>query len=213
MQANNKSIKQRGYGKLRKEDKPLHLLAIEFVEEILLKLIQDDERENALTEKLIQLSIFNQNPVRWALVREKVNKHKSSEDIGISHRSNKHKNIFVFEAKRLNSTFHKSRKKEYVIGKKGGIERFKRNVHGKDLAHSGMIGYVQTDDFKTWISDINDWINDEIISPSSPELNWQKNDKLIKQNETLQIAKYTSLHDCVSKKQINLTHLWVNLVD
>jgi hypothetical protein len=213
MQANNKSIKQRGYGQLRKEDKPLYLLAIEFVEEILLKLIQDDERENALTEKLIQLSIFNQNPVRWALVREKVNKHKSSEDIGISHKSNIHKNIFVFEAKRLNNTFDNARKKEYVIGKKGGIERFKRDLHGKDLAHSGMIAYVQTDDFNTWENKINDWINEEIIAPSSPKLKWQSGDKLIKQNKTLQIAKYTSCHSRLSKEQINLTHLWVNLVD
>jgi len=212
MQANNKTIKQSGFGSLPDEDKPLHILAIEFVEDILLKLIQDDEREDALTEKLIQLSIFNQNPVRWALVREKVNKHKSSEDIGVSHKSNQHKNIFVFEAKRLDSKLGKSREKEYIIGETGGIERFKRDKHGKGLPHAGMIGYVQTDDFDTWKSKINNWIDKEIITSTSPELSWIIDDKLIERNQTLQIVKYISTHNCISKKQINLTHLWVKLI-
>ena len=213
MQANNKLIKQSSTGQLPEEDKPLHILAVEFIENILLDLVQDDKREDALTEKLIQLSIFNQNPIRWALVREKVNKHKFSEDIGVSHRSNKHKNIFVFEAKRLDNTLEKSREREYVIGLTGGIERFKKEKHAKDLLHAGMIGYVQTDDFNTWENKINTWISDEIIKPSSSTLIWDNTDKLFKKNQTTQITKYTSSHICISKKQINLTHLWINLVN
>lgn len=211
MQANNRSIRKSSLGNLPDEDKPLHVLAIEFVEDILLKLTQDDEREDALTEKLIQLSIFNQSPVRWALVREKVNKHKSHEDIGVSHKLNPHKNIFVFEAKRLDNTLGKSREKEYIIGKIGGIERFKRDKHGKGLPHSGMIGYIQTDDFDTWKNKINDWIDEEINTPSSHDLNWLFSDRLIEQKQTLEIAKYTSIHNRISKKEIQLTHLWVKL--
>ena len=210
MQA-DKIIQQNGSENLPKEDKPLHILAIEFVEDILLELIQDDEREDALTERLIQLSIFNQNPVRWALVREKVNKHKSSEDIGISHKSNKHKNIFVFEAKRLDDKLVKSREKEYVIGDNGGIERFKRDKHGRDLNYAGMIGYIQTGDFDDWQDKINRWVTEEIKSKSSSDLTWITNDKLLKQKKNVQITQYISIHNRLSKTDISLTHLWIKL--
>ncbi len=211
MQANNNTIKQSSSGNLPEEDNPLHILAIKFVENILLYLTQDDEREDALTERLIQLSIFNQNPIRWALVRENVNKHKSSEDIGVSHKSNKHKTIFVFEAKRLDSTLPKAREKEYIIGTKGGIERFKRDKHGKDLDYAGMIGYVQTDDFDTWKDKINSWIGEEIRSQSSSDLIWITNDKLVEENQNAKIAQYSSIHNRLSKIDITLTHLWVKL--
>ena len=211
MLVNNKIV-QNSYGNLPQEDISLEIRAIEFVKNILLDLTQeDDKREDALTERLIQLSIFNQNPIRWALVRENVNKHKSSEDIGISHKSNKHKIIFVFEAKRLDNTLPKSREKEYIIGAKGGIERFKRDKHGKDLSYAGMIGYIQTDNFDIWKNKINSWIDEEIKCPSSSDLIWLINDKLTEQNQNTKIAQYNSIHSRLSKKDINLTHLWVKL--
>lgn len=34
-------------------------------------------------------------------------------------------------------------KKEDVSGNTGGIERFKKNLHGTDLKYSAMIGYIE----------------------------------------------------------------------
>lgn len=200
-------------GNITQEDIPLNenRELISFVENILSDLTQDDEREDALTQKLIQLAMFNQDPVRWTLVRENVNKDKSCEDIGISHKSNQHKIIFVFEAKRLDSRLPKYRTKEYILGKIGGIERFKRDKHGKNLTHAGMIGYVQTDDFDIWKDKINDWIDEEIETSSSTDIVWTIDDTLKEKNQTIKIARYSSSHNCNSGKDIDLTHLWVRL--
>ncbi|WP_457748602.1 hypothetical protein, partial [Sulfurimonas sp.] len=72
---------------------------------------------------------------------------------GINYYSNEP--FIVFEAKRLNNTLGKSRKKEYVVGRvykdsqgnnkylnSGGMERFKKEIHGKRLKYVGMIGYM-----------------------------------------------------------------------
>ncbi|MBL0721466.1 MAG: hypothetical protein JJV88_02675, partial [Sulfurovum sp.] len=75
----------------------------------------------------------------------------------------------------------------------------------------GMIGYIQTDDFDTWKDKINSWIDEEIKSPSSSDLIWITNDKLLEQNQNAQTAKYASVHNRLSKKDINLTHLWIKL--
>jgi len=213
MLANRKPIPYGG--SVTQQDIPLteYKELIDFVENLLLMLTNDDVRENALTQKLIQLSIFHQDPVRWALSRENINAHLASEDIGISHRSNEHKSIFVFEAKRLDNTLPKSRKEEYVLGAKGGIERFKRDKHGKSFSQSGMLGYVQTDDFSIWETKINKCIDEEIKTPTSSDLSWSKNDKLYKIHVKGRTAKYSSQHTCLSKKQIQLIHLWVDLVN
>ncbi len=50
----------------------------------------------------------------------------------------------------------KNREKEYVLGDNltklstGGIERFKNDVHGVNLDHSAIIGYVQNENGKYW---------------------------------------------------------------
>ncbi len=56
------------------------------------------------------------------------------------------------------------------------------------------------------------FIDEEIKSSSSPDLNWIDNDKLSEQKKTIKTAQYTSIHECISKKQIHLTHLWVKLL-
>jgi hypothetical protein len=75
------------------------------------------------------------------------------------------KSFFVIEAKRLPTDFSgKSREKEYVKGEGGGIERYKRGLHGRYLVESAIIGYIQDEQNCThWQQKINNWIK-ELIS-------------------------------------------------
>ncbi len=135
--------------------------------------------------------------------------------------------FMMFEAKRLDKKIpnYAERKKEYAVGRvikntkgndkyldSGGIERFKKEIHGKSLTHVGMIGYMQTDDFDSWLKKINAYIDEEIVSPSSKELIWEEKDKLnIDKKETI-YQTFKSEHKCISEKNIKMYHIWVDLV-
>ena len=118
------------------------------------------------------------------------------------------KAIFCIEAKRL-SDFSK----EYVYsrtGKSGGIERFKKEIHGEGLTHSAMFGYVQKEDFEYWYKQVNTWI-DELIQDESQEIEWNNNDKLNRLYINTNIAKFQS----VNKREndsITIFHYWLNLI-
>ena len=112
----------------------------------------------------------------------------------------------------------KKRKKEYVVGRyddakyieSGGIERFKKEIHGSGLVYVGMIGYMQTDDFDSWLEKVNNYISDEVSSPSSTELIWEEMDKLIVNNENKLFNTYLSQHKCKTK-DISMYHIWIDL--
>src|ERR1700690_4142062 len=65
--------------------------------------------------------------------------------------------FFSVEAKRL-GCLEKKREKEYLVGRFenskykdcGGVERFKKGIHGKNLKYAGIIGYVQEHNFQYW---------------------------------------------------------------
>jgi hypothetical protein len=219
MQANNKNIKQSSSGNLPKEDNPLHTLVIEFIENNISTFINeyvDGSNEKGLNNNF---AICMNNQIdkesftfHHGYVEDTTTGNSSEVDIGIIINSQK-KAFFVLEAKRLD-TLEKYREREYIIANKsngGGIERFKRDKHGNGLVLSGMIGYIQIDDFDTWKDKINSWIDEEIKSPSSSDLIWITNDKLVEENQNTQTAQYTSIHNRLSKKDINLTHLWIKL--
>jgi hypothetical protein len=119
--------------------------------------------------------------------------------------------FFSFEAKILGIK-EKSRQKEYVIGSQktnGGIERFKKRIHGSELRYGGMLGYVQKDDFNHWHTKVNTWIDEQI---QSGDPLWNDCDKLLVKNTTPLSARYES---CNSRTEntapIVLFHLWVLL--
>ncbi len=128
------------------------------------------------------------------------------------------KPFIAIEAKRLDSKIDKKRKKEYVVGREdeekyiesGGIERFKKEIHGNGLVYVGMLGYMQTEDFDSWLEKINQYIVEEIASPSSSELIWNENDKLLRGIKNKLFSTYTSEHQCKSK-EISMYHIWVDL--
>ncbi|CAA6820618.1 MAG: Unknown protein [uncultured Sulfurovum sp.] len=129
------------------------------------------------------------------------------------------KPFIAIEAKRLDSKIVKKRKKEYVIGRyddekyieSGGIERFKKEIHGNGLVYVGMIGYLQTNSFDDWFEKINKYIDEEINSSSSNELVWEEKDKLTIDKRNEFFSTYNSEHQCKSK-EISMYHIWINLI-
>ncbi|RXJ80574.1 hypothetical protein CRU86_00585 [Aliarcobacter skirrowii] len=222
MQANRKNIAQSGYGNLGNTYKPLPLLVIDFIEtniSTFIKYYIDGEKEKGLNSNFA-LCMNNQiNNELFTFQHEDLENTSSgnspSIDIGVYTRvkGRRGKRFFALEAKRLSTKLDPRRKKEYVLGDAGGIERFKRNIHACELNTAAMIGYVQTDCFDSWENKINQWIDEKINSSNSCDLTWINDDKLIKRNNTLEIAKYSSNHICLSNKQLELIHLWINLVD
>ena len=127
--------------------------------------------------------------------------------------------FFKIEAKRL-SKLEKSRKREYVIGREdkdgkyinsGGIERFKKGIHGKNLIHAALIGYVQLYDFTYWHQSINGWILD--LSKEKPTF-WSDKEMLKNESFTTELATYVSYHIRKQKgikDEIKLNHFWIDL--
>ena len=121
--------------------------------------------------------------------------------------------IFSIEAKRL-PTPGSGREKEYVhspSGKSGGIERFKKEIHGEGLTHSAIFGYVQKENFEYWNKQVNVWI-DELIQDKSQQIEWNEKDKLLKISFNLWTAKLIS-NNRRKNDSIVLYHYWLNLID
>ena len=131
--------------------------------------------------------------------------------------------FFKMEAKRLGK-LGVAREKEYVIGRiengkyldTGGIERFKKGIHGRKLKHAAIIGYVQNENFDYWFLEINSWIEELIKSKSTF---WKKEDKLIKTHSkniesslVLKPISYRTKPDSIPDF-IQLTNFWVDLKD
>lgn len=122
--------------------------------------------------------------------------------------------FFSIEAKRLPTPGHK-REKEYVIGHDrpcGGIERFKKGIHGHNLKYAAIIGYVQKEDAEYWFLKINTWINDLI---SSLPNEWNEDDKLILINspKTEPTKSKSKNFRSDTNDHIDIFHFWINLSD
>lgn len=191
--------------------------------------------EKSLTDKLCKY--FNRNAGKYPFYfhHENVENPDSGKspqtDIGtLSEKKNltigdrnygEFDSFFSIEAKRLPTPGHK-REKEYVIGHidskgdrivNGGIERFKKRIHGKNLKYAAVVSYIQVENANYWFLKINNWI-DELIT-SDPNL-WKKDDKLIKQyTDLIGLNKFISknFRSEVNEQEefINLFHFWIQL--
>jgi hypothetical protein len=138
--------------------------------------------------------------------------------IGVKHYTNE-ESFFSMEAKRLYKA-PKTREKEYLIGRTrknkyiecGGVERFKKGIHGKRLNSCAMIGYVQEYNFDYWHNKINEWISSLIIESKTQTVKWAKEDQLMNEHTKAQVARYRSFNSRL-KDSITLFHLWVKLVE
>lgn len=126
--------------------------------------------------------------------------------------------FFRIEAKRL-SHLGQKREKEYLLGRlengkykdTGGIERFKKGIHGRNLDYGGVIGYLQKEDFTYWHNTINTWIDELIII--NPAF-WKEDDKLEKMYFKNHLSKLRSQNIRMSGDNtdtIELFHFWVDL--
>lgn len=138
---------------------------------------------------------------------------RRSVDIGVVHEGSL-KAFFVIEAKRLPP----ANTKDYVQGKTGGIERFKKGYHGHGLFVSAMLGYVQKNGFEYWHSQVNSWIDHlaphENLNPNSNDaVTWCEKDRLRKVESSEDMGLYASTHSRPDQKSISLYHFWLNMVN
>lgn len=129
----------------------------------------------------------------------------------------KEETLIAIEAKRLPSPPPKSREREYLIGldkNSGGLERFKLGIHGKKALAWVMLGYVQRNDFSSWLKRINGWIDELAQGRQSPQLVWESSEKLAEVTLTSATARYRSRnrrHLDGKIAVIEIIHLWVRL--
>jgi len=224
------------FGKLSIPKHNRHIIAIlEFIEEHIEKFIFvyreeyfDIEIETGITQELCSYfeSKINEHPFYFHHEDRTNPVSGQSPTVDFSAKTRipfgkfrSRQTIFSIEAKRLPTPGSK-REKEYVVGYwnvkgkyvcSGGIERFKKRIHGKGLSHSAILGYIQKEDFEYWHNQINIWI-EELIHDSSQEIEWTNNDKLNELSINTNIAKFKSVNKRADNS-IFIFHYWLNLVN
>nr|WP_319398831.1 hypothetical protein [uncultured Carboxylicivirga sp.] len=200
----------------------------EFAEKVKGKI---DTSEKSLTDKLCKYLNRNASSYPFYFQHENVENSESgnspqtdigtlsvSEHLIVGDRSyGEFDSFFSMEAKRL-PTPGQYREKEYVIGHNkpcGGIERFKKEIHGKNLCFAAIIGYVQQEDANHWFLKINEWISELIVT--SPN-EWNEKEKLVlKSKENNRVSKLFSKNLLLTSGEedsfINLFHFWINLIE
>lgn len=187
-----------------------------------------NDNENTLTHKLC-LRLGQQKPSEYPYFFHHQNledeRNNTSTDFAVYGTSGysialKQSELVVFEAKRLTAGLAHKREREYVIGEysqgrqihnSGGIERFKNERHGKNMAIAGLIGYVQVKNHIFWFERINGWIQDEIVKPHDQSLTWTVDDKLSIVKSEIRVCQYLSNSKRLSDNFIELRHLFVDL--
>ncbi len=232
--ANNYIGSQIGKAKPPKLDLPIATV-LDFVDKQIPKFVKSygtstNKNEKGLTQKLVRLLSTNLNDHfpfffdKEAMEDESIG-NSPSVDIGVITKESisvklihysKGNQFFAFEAKIL-GVKESYRQKEYLLGYDskgkpkncGGIERFKKGIHGRKLNHAGMIGYIIKDDQKYWFNNINAWIDDLALNQS---LIWNSNDKLNFTKSFKTYSKYFSQHSRINNtNSIKIFHFWINL--
>lgn len=112
--------------------------------------------------------------------------------------------IIEFEAKRF---YEGANNKEYVCGRRGGMERFKRGEHAAHLSTCGMFAYVQSRTSIEWIHKVNNWISELAQKNNDPEIDWNS------QNEKLSLfsclPRKVEIHKSVNKRKKPLDSLFI----
>lgn len=194
---------------------------------------KDNDNENHLTNELCKQLGFKKPPeFPFFFQHQNIEdaKENTSTDFAafgtytyaqIDNKEAKEFPLVKFEAKRLSSTLPKKREREYVIGEydkgkltknSGGIERFKNLRHGKDVIHSAIIGYVQTDTFDYWANKIDSWIKEEVGSPHDSNLTWDADDYLQPKWSNEKLCCYLSKPKRKGSTNLKINHIWISLV-
>jgi hypothetical protein len=179
--------------------------------------IKDSNKENRISEFLIRhftLCIAEQNSYFPYYFGKNPTQPQSDRetDIGVFVliRNVSPMPIIEFEAKRLSDT---SNNKEYVCGKRGGIERFKRELHSSHLSVCGMFGYVQSDVSANWVAKINGWIDELSGINKDTTISWTKEEILKKDISFSTVDKYLSMHKRLSSNDLLIWHYFIPLFE
>lgn len=117
--------------------------------------------------------------------------------------------IFEFEAKKLSPT---SNNHEYVYGTRGGMERFKREIHSPHLPHCGMLGYVLDKEPNYWMGQINNWITNLATQSPLNGIDWRGDDELLHPiGTTITFSKCKSRNKRVTLPDIFIIHYLIDL--
>jgi hypothetical protein len=133
-------------------------------------------------------------------------------DIGVyvNTRAAKAQPIIEFEAKRFSAT---SQNEQYVHGAgRGGIERFKRGEHSKNLKVCGMFAYIQKPTTDDWIKKVNDWIANLASTNTDATIDWTGTDEPLKKVQLISnVQKLSSNHP--RKQSSDNIFLWHYFID
>ncbi|HMY66414.1 MAG TPA: hypothetical protein PL048_14810 [Leptospiraceae bacterium] len=169
----------------------------------------ENEKENKINSKLsmyLNRSIAEENHFPYIFDRENPDS-KSPEDIIVSYKAGRREiTVFVIECKRLPTPPPEDREKEYVSGKGAGIQRFKELDQGKNFSIAAMIGYIEKENFSYWFTQINSWI--EELSNHEKTI-WNHKERLQKEYDREDFAKYISSHSRTDRPPIKLVHFWI----
>ncbi len=167
-------------------------------------------------EKEYTYQIEKQDNYDFQFINQAKGKGHRSYDTGVilANTKNCSEKILTMEAKRL-PTPGSGREREYVLGNLGGIERFKKEVHAQEIKSNLaiMIGYVQKENSDHWCEKINEWITEQIMISSNPNISWFAEDLLIEDENFNQekICKYNSGHSRIRLEKIKIHHYWIDL--
>ena len=131
-----------------------------------------------------------------------------THDIGVFQLKFDGRTFCAIEAKLLSVSSHSN---QYVEGNTGGIERFKRNVHGTDLDYSIMVGYIQKENESHWFGRVNNKIDTLANATHDGQIEWSTKDKLKKIGQDLMHYEYESKHTRKGITPIILYHFWVHV--
>ncbi len=166
------------------------------------RILATRKNENLYTIAFLLYLRSKRNP-HFNFINEQPQKSSNTVDVGVYWGT---KLFYTLEAKILPTPINATRHEhEYVYGKGGGIERFKNRNHGIDndgnmLTNSGMIAYVEAEDYTYWFDLINQWIDDA---------KWGKDEKL--EEIKLSISARLCSKHVTSNDSIQLDHFWIKV--
>jgi hypothetical protein len=181
--------------------------------------ITDEPHENLVSFHIV--NYFNSclldhdegfSPFKFLFVKNPPQEGSKKEtDIGVVplSKSKPLSTIIEFEAKRFCSS---SNNKEYVNGERGGIERFKRGMHGSHLTIAGMFGYIQESNFLNCVEKINGWISELAANNTDETIDWASpEERLISLEELESVSKWVSRNSRSGNTHLKLFHYLLDL--
>lgn len=168
-------------------------------------------KNQTLAEIFNYLGTINEN-IWIGVSKENISKGKQArEDIYFHLNDENHTRIFFVEGKRL-PKYNTRTKQEYAIGKNtfgnpsGGIERFKKGIHGapNTISNNGLIAYIENESIEYWVKSVNDSILE----------NFNIDETMIKKDGL--INEFSSIHqfECESiSTTFKLHHFWIELLN